>query len=71
MKLSQEKVVLGASKYITLNLNVKNSKGHQSVSQTTAWVTISGNFDITSPDGGTWDIVVKDGNDTILKIRKA
>ncbi|WP_321429479.1 hypothetical protein [uncultured Methanolobus sp.] len=66
MKLYQEEVILGASKDITFNLNVKNGKGHQSVSQTTAWVTISGNFEITSPDEGTWDIVVKDGNDTIL-----
>jgi hypothetical protein len=71
MKLSQEEVILGANKDITFNLNVKNGKGHQSLFQTTAWVTISGNFGITSPDGGTWDIVVKDGNDTILKIRMA
>jgi|UPI000693D8F8 hypothetical protein len=66
MKLSQEEVILGASKDITFKLNVKNGKGHQSVSQTTAWVTISGSFEITSPDEGTWDIVVKDGSHTIL-----
>lgn len=66
MKLSREEVILGASKDITFNLDVKNGKGHQSVSQTTAWVTISGSFEIISPDEGTWDIVVKDGGSTIL-----
>ncbi|SFM68330.1 hypothetical protein [Methanolobus profundi] len=64
--LSQEEVLLGGTKDITFKLPVKNGKGHQSVSQTTAWVTISGNFEITSPDEGTWDIVVKDGSSTIL-----
>ena len=64
--LSQEEFLLGGTKDITFKLPIKNGKGHQSVSQTTAWVTISGDFEITSPDEGTWDIVVKDGKDTIL-----
>ncbi|WMW21583.1 hypothetical protein RE476_09315 [Methanolobus mangrovi] len=66
VQLSQEEVILGGTKDITFKLPIKNGKGHQSVSQTTAWVTISGDFEITSPDEGTWDIVVKDGKDTIL-----
>nr|WP_321497130.1 hypothetical protein [uncultured Methanolobus sp.] len=66
MKLSQEEVILGATKDITFKLNVKNGKGHQSVSQVTFGITIKGDFEITFPDEGTWDIVVKDGSSTIL-----
>lgn len=65
-KLGQEEVLLGATKDIDFNLNVKNGKGSQSVSQVTLGITISGTFEITAPDEGTWSIVVKDGKDTIL-----
>jgi len=66
INLAQEEVILGATKDIDFNLDVKNGKGSQSVSKVTFGVTISGTFEITAPDEGTWDIVVKDGNDTIL-----
>ncbi|WP_242492544.1 hypothetical protein [Methanolobus psychrotolerans] len=66
VKLSQEEVLLGASKDITFKMAVKNGKGHASASQTTAWISISGYFEITSPDEGTWNVIVKDGNNTIL-----
>ncbi|WP_340820169.1 hypothetical protein [Methanolobus sp. WCC4] len=64
--LSSEEVLLGGTKDITFKLPIKNGKGHQSASQTTFGITISGDFEITSPSEGTWDIVVKDGNSTIL-----
>jgi hypothetical protein len=66
IKLSQEEVILGATKDIPFKLNVENGKGHQSVSKTTFGITIKGDFEITSPDEGTWDIVVKDGSHKIL-----
>ncbi|MGB9929469.1 MAG: hypothetical protein ACPK85_13900 [Methanosarcina sp.] len=45
---------------------VQKGTGTYKLSKTTWWVKISGALVIQSPEGGTWHIIVKDGNKEIF-----
>lgn len=61
-----EAMVLKGSFDNDISVSVKNGHGTASASKTTFGITMEGHFEIKSPDNGTWTLVVKDGNHTII-----
>jgi hypothetical protein len=59
---------LGKSIDTDISFNAPGGHGSGTFKKTTWWVTIDGYFMITSPDGGTWHIVVKNGDKVILDV---
>ena len=61
-----EAIVLKGSIDDDISVSVKNGHGTASKSKTTWGITLEGYFKIKSPDNGTWKLVVKDDNHTII-----
>ncbi|HII80493.1 MAG TPA: hypothetical protein HA261_08900 [Methanosarcina sp.] len=53
---------------IDISIPVKNGRGFAETSKTTLKVTVSGYFEIISPEGGTWSILAKMNGNTILDV---
>jgi len=62
----RKKVLVGGTVDQNFNVTIKNGKGSVDESKYTFGVTITGYFVIQSPSQGTWDIVAKVADKTVV-----
>jgi len=65
-RLYEEAPMLGGTVDQEISIQITNGHGSGEVDKTTAWVTITGYFEIKEPASGTWTIIAKDGGKTVF-----